>query len=164
MYIEDSRYRSRKNSRSIVQDDTLCCHAILSTTQSHSRHGLRRKMSLSLVGATRALILLVDIWAVGCIFGEMIRSQVIFLGSDRTNRRRRWCLFVAWRHWSMKWNHWTIGTPSKEFLSRLKPTLKNSVENWLKHAGYCLDEWFPDQLLPADSERTKLTGSNICFS
>lgn len=27
--------------------------------------------------------LLVDIWSVGCIFGEMIRGQVIFPGSDR---------------------------------------------------------------------------------
>jgi serine/threonine protein kinase len=28
-------------------------------------------------------LFLVDIWSVGCIFGEMIRGQVIFPGSDR---------------------------------------------------------------------------------
>lgn len=28
-------------------------------------------------------ICLVDIWSVGCIFGEIIRGQVIFPGSDR---------------------------------------------------------------------------------
>ena len=30
--------------------------------------------------------LLVDIWSVGCIFGEIIRGQVIFPGSDRMLR------------------------------------------------------------------------------
>lgn len=57
-----------------------------------------------------------------------------------------------------------MGTPSREFLSRLQPTVRNYVENRPKYAGYSLDKLFPDQLFPADSEQSKLTGTNISLS
>ena len=57
-----------------------------------------------------------------------------------------------------------MGTPSREFLTRLQPTVRNYVENRPKYAGYSLEKLFPDQLFPADSEQSKLTGTNISFS
>jgi hypothetical protein len=45
-----------------------------------------------------------------------------------------------------------LGTPSREFLSRLQPTVRNYVENRPRYSGYPLDKLFPDQLFPPDSE------------
>ncbi|CAF3822961.1 unnamed protein product [Rotaria sp. Silwood1] len=87
----------------------------------------------------------VDIWSVGCIFGEMIRGQVIFPGSDHIDQ---WNKIIE-----------QLGTPSREFLSRLQPTVRNYVENRPKYSGYSLDRLFPDQLFPPDSEQSKLTAS-----
>ena len=44
----------------------------------------------------------VDIWSVGCIFGEMIRGQVLFPGTDHIDQ----------------WNKITqyLGTPSQVYL------------------------------------------------
>ena len=39
--------------------------------------------SLAALRLGTTFVVLVDIWSVGCIFGEMIRGQVIFPGSDR---------------------------------------------------------------------------------
>lgn len=87
----------------------------------------------------------VDIWSVGCIFGEMIRGQVIFPGSDHIDQ---WNKIIE-----------QLGTPSREFLCRLQPTVRNYVENRPKYAGYPLDKLFPDQLFPSDSEQSKLTAT-----
>ena len=51
-----------------------------------------------------------------------------------------------------------LGTPLREFLSRLQPTVRNYVENRPKYSGFSLDKLFPDQLFPPDSEQSKLTG------
>ena len=51
-----------------------------------------------------------------------------------------------------------MGTPSREFLCRLQPTVRNYVENRPRYTGYTLDKLFPDQLFPTDSEQSKLTG------
>ncbi|CAF1296897.1 unnamed protein product [Adineta ricciae] len=87
----------------------------------------------------------VDIWSVGCIFGEMIRGQVIFPGSDHIDQ---WNKIIE-----------QLGTPPREFLSRLQPTVRNYVENRPKYTGYPLERLFPDQLFPPDSEQSKLTAS-----
>ncbi|UJR34371.1 hypothetical protein I4U23_021779 [Adineta vaga] len=87
----------------------------------------------------------VDIWSVGCIFGEMIRGQVIFPGSDHIDQ---WNKIIE-----------QLGTPAREFLSRLQPTVRNYVENRPKYTGYTLDRLFPDQLFPPDSDQSKLTAS-----
>jgi len=87
----------------------------------------------------------VDIWSVGCIFGEIIRGQVIFPGSDHIDQ---WNKIIE-----------QLGTPTREFLCRLQPTVRNYVENRPKYTGYSLDRLFPDQLFPPDSEQSKLTAS-----
>ena len=52
----------------------------------------------------------VDIWSVGCIFGEMIRGSVLFPGSDHIDQ----------------WNKITahLGTPSQVFMSNCRFYLK----------------------------------------
>ena len=128
-------------------------------------------LSLSLVCWLKRdvpLVFLVDLWSVGCIFGEMIRGQVIFPGSDREKRRQgELLIFICCFLEDIdQWNKIIeqLGTPTKEFLSRLQPTVRNYVENRPKYTGYSLDKLFPDQLFPADSEQSKLTGRNISHS
>ncbi|CAF0992774.1 unnamed protein product, partial [Didymodactylos carnosus] len=84
-----------------------------------------------------------DIWSVGCIFGEMIRGQVFFPRSDHIDQ---WNKIIE-----------QLGTPSREFSSRLQPTVRNYVENRPKCSGYSLERLFPDQLFLPDSEQRKLT-------
>jgi len=57
-----------------------------------------------------------------------------------------------------------LGTPAREFLCRLQPTVRNYVENRPRYSGYSLDRLFPDQLFPPDSEQSKLTGLFNIFS
>ena len=107
---------------------------------------------------------LVDIWSVGCIFGEMIRGQVIFPGSDRKMMKffSKETIVISMFLCS-DIDQWTkiieqLGTPAREFLSRLQSTVRNYVENRPRYSGYPLDKLFPDQLFPSDSEQSKLTG------
>lgn len=44
-----------------------------------------------------------------------------------------------------------LGTPSKEFMQRLQPTVRNYVENRPRYAGYNFDRLFPDVIFPQDS-------------
>ncbi len=98
----------------------------------------------------------IDIWSVGCIFGEIIRGQVIFPGSDR----RFYFSFIlnilicSKRKDMDQWNKIIeqFGTPPRELLCRLQPTVKNYVENRPRYSGYSLDKLFPP-----DSEQSKLT-------
>lgn len=54
--------------------------------------------------------LVVDIWSIGCIFGEMVRGSVMFPGSDHIDQ---WTKIIE-----------LLGTPSQEFMSRLQPTVR----------------------------------------
>nr|NP_001071750.1 c-jun N-terminal kinase [Ciona intestinalis]BAE06525.1 c-jun N-terminal kinase [Ciona intestinalis] len=80
----------------------------------------------------------VDIWSVGCIFGEMIRGQVLFPGNDHIDQ----------------WNKITeqLGTPSEDFINKLQPTVRNYVLNRPFQRGHPIHRLFPDSLFPADSE------------
>ncbi|CAK8683366.1 mitogen-activated protein kinase 8-like [Clavelina lepadiformis] len=80
----------------------------------------------------------VDIWSVGCIFGEMIRGQVLFPGTDHIDQ----------------WNKITeqLGTPSEEFTDKLQTTVRNYVLNRPTQRGYPIQRLFPDNFFPADSE------------
>uniref|UniRef100_H2YXP0 Stress-activated protein kinase JNK n=1 Tax=Ciona savignyi TaxID=51511 RepID=H2YXP0_CIOSA len=80
----------------------------------------------------------VDIWSVGCIFGEMIRGQVLFPGTDHIDQ----------------WNKITeqLGTPSQDFINKLQPTVRNYVLNRPMQRGHPIHRLFPDSLFPADSE------------
>lgn len=86
-----------------------------------------------------------DIWSVGCIFGEMLRGAVVFPGSDHIDQ---WNKIIE-----------QLGTPSKEFMSRLQPTVRNYVENRPRYPGYPIEKLFPDILFPADSRQSPLTAN-----
>lgn len=88
----------------------------------------------------------VDIWSVGCIFGEMIRGAVLFPGSDHIDQ---WNKIIE-----------QLGTPSLDFMKRLQPSVRHYVENRPKYAGYATEKLFPDVLFPPDSqEHGKLKAS-----
>ncbi len=53
-----------------------------------------------------------------------------------------------------------MGTPNREFMARLQPTVRNYVENRPRYAGYPIDRLFPDILFPADSRQSQLTANS----
>lgn len=57
----------------------------------------------------------IDIWSVGCIFGEMIRGEVLFPGEDHLNQ---WTQIIQ-----------SMGSPSTTFVNRLSQTVRNYVES-----------------------------------
>jgi len=79
----------------------------------------------------------VDIWSIGCIMGEIIRGAVLFPGSDHIDQ---WNKIIE-----------QLGTPAREFMERLLPTVRNYVENRPRHAGYTFERLFPDMLFPDDN-------------
>ncbi|XP_033951494.1 mitogen-activated protein kinase 10 isoform X2 [Pseudochaenichthys georgianus] len=87
----------------------------------------------------------VDMWSVGCIFGEVIRGTVLFPGTDHIDQ---WNKVIE-----------QLGTPLPEFMKKLQPTVRNYVENRPKYAGLTFPKLFPDCLFPADSENNKLKAS-----
>lgn len=44
-----------------------------------------------------------------------------------------------------------LGTPSRQFMVRLQPTVRNYVENRPPYPGFSFDKLFPDMLFPSDS-------------
>merc|ERR1739838_1229463 len=89
----------------------------------------------------------VDIWSVGCIFGEMIRGQVLFPGTDHIDQ----------------WNKITqyLGTPSQDFIERLQPSVRRYVQNQEKQQGQTILDLFPDELFPPNSDtNTRLAASH----
>ncbi len=87
-----------------------------------------------------------DIWSIGCIFGELIRGRVLFPGSDHIDQ---WTKIVE-----------QLGTPGREFLIRLQPTVRNYVENRPKFAGHSFERLFANNMFPNDSHNDKLTGKS----
>ncbi|CAG0884161.1 unnamed protein product [Darwinula stevensoni] len=79
----------------------------------------------------------VDIWSVGCIMGEMIRGAVLFPGTDHIDQ---WNKIIE-----------QLGTPSRDFMQRLQPTVRNYVENRPRYRGYSFERLFPNELFPPDS-------------
>ena len=53
-----------------------------------------------------------------------------------------------------------LGTPVRDFLQRLQPTVRNYVENRPKYNGYTFEKLFPDAMFPPDTENGRLTGNN----
>ena len=92
----------------------------------------------------------VDIWSVGCIFGEIVRSSVIFPGTDHIDQ---WNKIIE-----------QLGTPSKDFMAKLLPNVRTYVENRPRYTGYSFERLFPDVLFPPDSKQSKLTGWFLIFS
>jgi len=87
----------------------------------------------------------VDIWSVGCIFGEMIRGQILFQGSDHMDQ---WYKIIE-----------QLGTPTTEFMNRLQPAVKTYIENRPQYQGYPVERLFPDALFPADSQQSRLNAN-----
>lgn len=92
----------------------------------------------------------VDIWSIGCIFGEIIRGRVLFPGSDHIDQ---WTKIVE-----------LLGTPDRSFLQRLQPSVRAYVENRPRREPYSFEQLFPDTFFPRDSENGRLTGTNLLFS
>lgn len=95
----------------------------------------------------------VDIWSIGCIMGEIIRGAVLFPGSDHIDQ---WNKIIE-----------QLGTPSRDFMERLLPTVRSYVENRPKYAGYSFDRLFPDVLFPddhTDSSRIKASQARDLLS
>eukprot|EP00794_Sanderia_malayensis_P012024 gene12024-13265_t len=80
----------------------------------------------------------VDVWSIGCIFGEMIRGSVMFPGSDHIDQ----------------WNKVTelLGTPSQLFLDRLQASVRTYCSKRPKYKGYSIAELFPDDLFPSSNK------------
>lgn len=78
----------------------------------------------------------VDIWSVGCIFGEIIRGCVVFPGSDHIDQ---WNKIIE-----------QLGTPEPSFIEKLQTSVRNYVEHRPKCSGYPFDRLFPDILFSED--------------
>jgi len=88
----------------------------------------------------------VDIWSIGCIFGEMVRARVLFPGTDHIDQ---WTKIVE-----------LLGTPNTEFLSRLQPSVRSYVENRPHYNKVAFEVLFSNEMFPADSEGGRLTASH----
>lgn len=79
----------------------------------------------------------VDIWSIGCIFGEMVRGQVLFPGSDHIDQ---WNKIIE-----------TLGSPTPEFVNRLQPAVSNYVRTRPHYRGMSFSRLFPDGCFPAEA-------------
>ena len=86
----------------------------------------------------------VDVWSIGCIFGEILRGTIVFEGQDHMDQ---WNKIIQ-----------QLGSPSKEFMARLQPTIRNYVERLSQYPGYSFEELFPDECFPPNNMEYKLTG------
>jgi len=84
----------------------------------------------------------IDIWSVGCIFGEMIRGHVIFMGADHLNQ---WTQIIQ-----------QMGSPSQAFVDRLSVTVRNYVESRPRCPATNFKILFPDRKFPPSSEDPRL--------
>jgi len=76
----------------------------------------------------------VDVWSIGCIFGEMIRGSVMFPGSDHIDQ---WNKVIE-----------LLGTPPQSFFDRLQPSVRMYCSNCPRQNGYSIDDLFPEELFP----------------
>ncbi|PAA72747.1 hypothetical protein BOX15_Mlig028252g1 [Macrostomum lignano] len=79
----------------------------------------------------------VDIWSVGCIFGEMVRGRILFPGTDHIDQ---WTKITE-----------QLGTPGPEFLARLNAAVRNYVQNRPRYQPWPFEQLFPNDYFPADS-------------
>ncbi|EAR87479.1 cyclin-dependent kinase-like Serine/Threonine kinase family protein (macronuclear) [Tetrahymena thermophila SB210] len=115
-----------------------------------------------------------DMWSVGCIFGELITKDQLFKGKNETNQIE--CIFNAMGGPTERsWPGWTEFKHSKLFKDRNYPsecTLNEKIGNRISQTGYKLlcqmltlnpkeritatkalqDPWFKEEPLPAKLE------------
>jgi len=87
----------------------------------------------------------VDVWAIGCIFAEMIIRRVLFPGTDRINQ---WTKIVELR-----------GCPDKAFIDRLEPTTATYIRS-LRQPGKQIQEFIPNNEALKATEKAPLTMEN----
>ncbi|ULT94905.1 hypothetical protein L3Y34_003975 [Caenorhabditis briggsae] len=87
----------------------------------------------------------VDVWSVGCIFGELIRGRVLFPGGDHIDQ---WTRIIE-----------QLGTPDRSFLERLQPTVRNYVENRPRYQPTPFEVLFSDNMFPMTADSSRLTGA-----
>ncbi|KAI6214397.1 Stress-activated protein kinase JNK [Aphelenchoides besseyi] len=81
----------------------------------------------------------VDVWSIGCIFAELIRGRVLFPGTDHIDQ---WTKIVE-----------IVGTPGREFTSRLQNTVRTYVENRPRFEPRPWGTLFPDTAFPEAVDR-----------
>ncbi len=87
----------------------------------------------------------VDIWSIGCIVAELVNRRVLFPGTDRLDQ---WTKIVE-----------VMGTPGREFTSRLDPSAKLYVRSRPVRSPVAIEQILPDERFLADTERPPhLTG------
>lgn len=77
-----------------------------------------------------------DVWSIGCIFAELILSNVLFQGTDHVDQ---WTKIVE-----------KLGTPEASFTSRLQPTVRSYVENRPRCDPQLWEALFPTNAFPED--------------
>lgn len=87
----------------------------------------------------------VDVWSIGCIFGELIRGRVLFPGGDHIDQ---WTRIIE-----------QLGTPDRSFLERLQPTVRNYVENRPRYQPTPFEVLFSDSMFPMTADSSRLTGA-----
>lgn len=89
----------------------------------------------------------VDVWSIGCIFGEMIRGSVMFPGTDHIDQ----------------WNKVTelLSTPPQSFFDRLQPSVRMYCANRPRQKGYTTDELFPEELFPAGNKQKVIQARDL---
>lgn len=87
----------------------------------------------------------VDIWAVGCIFAELVKGEILLPGRDYIDQ---WNIVCK-----------KMGTPSPNFFAKLQPNVKAYCESQTRFKGYTIDQLFPDHVFPnstpEDTRKTK---------
>ncbi|KNC30786.1 Stress-activated protein kinase JNK [Lucilia cuprina] len=83
----------------------------------------------------------VDIWSIGCIFGEIVRGNVLFRGTDHMDQ---WNKIIE-----------LLGTPSEAFLAKLSPNVSNYLKTLPTYQGYTFESLFPDDLFERFNETSE---------
>jgi len=106
----------------------------------------------------------VDVWSIGCIFGELIRGNVCFPGTDQVSVRACRVLHKV----RAQVDQWTkivipLGTPTDEaFLSRLQDTVRQYITKKTQFDGFSFEQLFPDDAFPADMNDKLNCSSALC--
>lgn len=76
----------------------------------------------------------VDVWALGCIFAEMVLARTLFPGQNHVHQ---WLTITE-----------TLGTPNESFVSRLEPNVRRYVMGMKYFRPQSFESLFPDRQFP----------------
>lgn len=86
----------------------------------------------------------VDIWSIGCIFGEMIRGAIVFPGQDFIDQWRQIIRQLRTPNWG-----------ELSFFNQLGPAAREHVLGMTVEQGFPFEMLFPDENFPRDPVRTR---------